>query len=83
MVLPEEIEQVDVIYGPYSALYSGNAMGAAVLFTTRMPDDFEATASLQAHQQQFNYLGTDDSYDGHPSMPSSAIAKARFPICWA
>lgn len=65
MVLPEEIERVDVIYGPYSALYSGNAMGAAVLFTTRMPDDFEATASLQAHQQQFNYLGTDDNYDGH------------------
>lgn len=28
MVLPEEIERIDVIYGPYSALYSGNAMGA-------------------------------------------------------
>lgn len=65
LVLPEEIERIDVIYGPYSALYSGNAMGAAVIYTTRMPDDFEASAKLLVHQQKFDLNGTDDSYDGH------------------
>jgi iron complex outermembrane receptor protein len=64
MVLPEEIERVDVIYGPYSALYSGNAMGAAVLFTTRMPDTLMASANLLVHEQDFEYKGTDDSYKG-------------------
>ncbi|MGE0289610.1 MAG: TonB-dependent receptor [Acetobacteraceae bacterium] len=65
LVLPEEIERVDVIYGPYSALYSGNAMGAAVIYTTQMPDDFEASAKLTAHRQDFDVNGTDDTYDGH------------------
>lgn len=65
MVMPEEIERVDVIYGPYSALYSGNAMGAAVIYTTKMPDDFQASANLVVHQQKFDENGTDDSYDGH------------------
>ncbi|XVJ69479.1 MAG: TonB-dependent receptor [Rhizobacter sp.] len=65
MVLPEEIERVDVVYGPYSALYSGNAMGAAVLFTTRMPKKFEADASFKVLRQTFNYLGTQADLDGN------------------
>lgn len=65
MVSPEEIDRVDVIYGPFSALYSGNAMGAAVIYTTRMPERFEASASLLAHQQQFSLYGTDDVYNGN------------------
>lgn len=65
LVLPEEIERIDVIYGPYSALYSGNAMGAAVIYTTHMPDDFEASAKATTHRQYFDVNGTDDTYDGH------------------
>lgn len=65
MVLPEEIERVDVIYGPYSALYSGNAMGAAILFTTRMPQRFEADAWLKVQRQSFDYLGSDLGLDSH------------------
>lgn len=65
MVLPEEVERVDVIYGPYSALYSGNALGAVVNFTTRMPDQFEARAKALFHRQEFDLYGTDDTYNGH------------------
>lgn len=65
MVSPEEIDRVDVIYGPFSALYSGNAMGAAVIYTTRMPERFEASASLLGHQQRFSLYGTDDAYNGY------------------
>jgi len=65
MVFPEEIDRVDVIYGPYSALYSGNAMGAAVLFTTRMPKAFEANAAVQLQRQHFRFLGSDSTLAGN------------------
>jgi iron complex outermembrane receptor protein len=64
MVFPEEIDRVDVIYGPFSALYSGNAMGAAILFTTRMPKTFEANAAVQLQSQQFDFLGTQKTLKG-------------------
>jgi len=32
-----EVEAIDVVYGPYSAEYSGNSMGGVVNITTRMP----------------------------------------------
>ena len=63
MVAPTEIERVDVIYGPFSALYPGNAMGGVVLLTTRMPEHFEAHASLQGSQQRFKLYGTNATYN--------------------
>ena len=38
MVTPEEIERVDVMYGPFSAAYPGGSVGAVVDYQTRMPD---------------------------------------------
>lgn len=64
MVTPEEIERVDVIYGPFSALYPGNAMGAVINMTTRMPSKFEAHAKAQVFNQNFKLYGTDESYSG-------------------
>jgi len=64
MVTPEEIERVDVIYGPFSALYPGNAMGAVINMTTRMPGKFEAHAKAQVFDQNFKLYGTDESYSG-------------------
>src|SRR5580698_6695028 len=40
MVSPDGIQQVSVIYGPFSAAYPGNSLGATVLITTRMPTHF-------------------------------------------
>ncbi|WP_293372588.1 TonB-dependent receptor [Nevskia sp.] len=65
MVLPEEIERVDVIYGPYSALYSGNAIGAAVLFTTRLPTEFQTSAGVQVYNQDFSFFQTDRNFTGY------------------
>jgi iron complex outermembrane recepter protein len=65
MVFPEEIDRVDVIYGPFSALYAGNAMGAVVLFTTRMPRAFEAHAGVQLQRQAFEFFGTDTTLSGN------------------
>ncbi|MEW5887789.1 MAG: TonB-dependent receptor [Pseudomonadota bacterium] len=65
MVAPEEIARMDVIYGPYSALYPGNSMGATVVMTTRDPEGFEATGRVQGFVQQYDYYHTDDRFGGH------------------
>jgi iron complex outermembrane receptor protein len=64
MVSPEEIERVDVLYGPFSAAYGGNSVGAVVDYVTRMPSRFEAHAKFAASYQPFKLYGTDDTYHG-------------------
>ncbi|WP_338068489.1 MULTISPECIES: TonB-dependent receptor [Dyella] len=65
MVAPEEIGAVDVLYGPYSALYPGNSMGTTVLIHTRLPQKLVASASAQFMSQDFsdNY-GSSGRYNG-------------------
>ena len=64
LVTPDEIERVDVLYGPFSAAYSGNSAGAVVDYITRMPTRFEAHAKLQAFTQPYQQYGTDARYGG-------------------
>ncbi|ELX08486.1 TonB-dependent receptor [Janthinobacterium sp. HH01] len=64
MVSPEQIDRVDVLYGPFSAAYGGNSVGAVVDYVTRMPTKFEAHAKLTLTHQPFDLYGTSDSYDG-------------------
>lgn len=64
MVSPEEIERVDVLYGPFSAAYGGNSAGAVVDYVTRMPTRFEAHVKFSYAHQPFHLYGTDASYDG-------------------
>ena len=59
MVTPQEIARIDVLYGPFSAAYPGNSIGAVVNITTRLPDSFEATASAGTSLQTFRQYGTD------------------------
>ena len=46
LVTPVEIERIDVLYGPFSAAYSGNSIGTVVNITTRSPQKLEASASV-------------------------------------
>ncbi|MES2263689.1 MAG: TonB-dependent receptor [Pseudomonadota bacterium] len=64
MVSPEEIERVDVLYGPFSAAYGGNSVGAVVDYVTRMPDAFEAHAKLSMSRQHFELYNTNERYSG-------------------
>src|ERR1700761_8158725 len=64
MVFPDEIQQVDVIYGPFSALYPGNSLGATVLISTRMPKQFEATADVKGFTQHFSLFGVNQNFNG-------------------
>lgn len=61
----EEIDTIEVLYGPFSALLPGNSAGATILMTTRTPQQFEGHARVQAFTQDFKQYGTDDSYSGH------------------
>ncbi|GIL37872.1 TonB-dependent receptor [Roseiterribacter gracilis] len=62
MVSPEEIERIDVMYGPFAAAYPGNSVGAVVVITTRMPDRAEVSATAQTAFQDFSQYGTKDVY---------------------
>lgn len=70
MVSPEEIERVDVLYGPFSAAYGGNSVGAVVDYVTRMPTRFEAHARFSYSRQPFELYGTDTTYSGRQGSMS-------------
>jgi iron complex outermembrane receptor protein len=64
MVAPEEIERVDVMYGPFSAAYPGNSVGAVVDYVTRMPTQFEAHMKVGGFKQKFDQYNTQDTLGG-------------------
>src|SRR5690242_20725644 len=78
LVTPEEIERVDVLYGPFSAAYPGNSVGAVVDYVTRMPDDLEMHASLSSFGQDFAIYGGDDRYTGRQASASAGDRSGKF-----
>lgn len=70
MVTPEEIERVDVMYGPFSAAYPGNSVGAVVDYVTRMPTQFEGHAKATLFQQPFSMYNTQETESGHQASAS-------------
>lgn len=65
MVNESEVDRVDVLYGPFSAIYPGNSIGTTVAFTTRMPTKLEAHTRLQFHSQSQDDYGQDHAYRGN------------------
>jgi iron complex outermembrane receptor protein len=65
MVAPEEIASIAVKYGPYSAAYPGNSMGAVIEITTRQPARREASLTQNESWQHFRQYGTTDDYCTH------------------
>jgi iron complex outermembrane receptor protein len=78
MVSPDEIQQVDVIYGPFSALYPGNSLGATVLISTRMPRQFEASADVKAFTQHFSLYGVNRNFNGSEMSASIGDRIGKF-----
>jgi iron complex outermembrane receptor protein len=48
MVTPEAIERVDLLYGPYSALFPGNSIGSTVVITERVPSALEGSVRVSS-----------------------------------
>jgi len=78
MVTPEEIERVDVLYGPFSAAYGGNSVGAVVDYVTRMPGKFEAHAKFGFTHQPFELYGTHERYQGRQASVSLGDRAGRW-----
>ncbi len=74
LVTPEEIERVDVLYGPFSAAYPGNSVGAVVDYVTRMPQQFEAHAKFGYYTEKHELYATNDWF---PSWQASASVGSR------
>lgn len=80
LVMPDEIERVDVLYGPFSAAYPGNSVGAVVDFVTRMPTATEAHARLGFFGQHFRERAIDGRYGGGEG--SVALGSRSGPFAW-
>lgn len=70
MVAPQEIEKVDVIYGPYSAALSGNSLSGKAMITTHFPEKVEAEADAKYFYQNFREYKTDEDINGYASYLS-------------
>jgi len=62
LVAPQEIERIDVAYGPFAAAYPGNSIGAVVNIVTRMPTRLEAGVDVVGAWQGFHQYATRDTY---------------------
>jgi iron complex outermembrane receptor protein len=80
LVTPEEIERVDVMYGPFSAAYPGNSVGAVVDYVTRMPASFEAHGKLSYVAQPFALYGTDA--DDRARQVSASAGNKAGALAW-
>ena len=68
LVSASEIAQVEVIYGPFSAEYSGNAMGGVVNIETAIPQEREFHFDSAYFSQDFDAYGFDDTVSGYKSF---------------
>ncbi|MEX0619212.1 MAG: TonB-dependent receptor [Pseudohongiellaceae bacterium] len=68
MISASEIAQVEVLYGPYSAEYSGNAMGGVVLIESAIPQQREFNFDSSYFMQQFEAYGFDETVTGYKSF---------------
>jgi iron complex outermembrane receptor protein len=59
---PQDVSRIDVLYGPFSARYAGNSIGATINITTHMPDKFEFYADALGAVQDFSLYGTSGSF---------------------
>ena len=78
MVTPEEIERVDVLYGPFSAAYAGNSVGAVVDYVTRMPTKLEAHAKIGYATQKFDLYSSSERDAGKQASASVGSRSGAF-----
>ncbi len=75
LVSPEEIARIDVMYGPFSAVYAGNSMGAVMEITTREPDSLTGSIEQTQALQRFSLYGTRRTFG---TSQTNAIVGDRF-----
>ena len=74
MVSMADVDHIDMMYGPFSAAYPGNAMGGVMQISTRTPEKTEVTLEQTEAVQSFSQYGTRGNYS---TSQSSATAGGR------
>ena len=80
MVSPSEIESSEVLYGPFSAQYSGNSMGGVVNLITKMPEKFEAEFDAMGMFQTMHRSGRNETLSGFKTFLSAGDRFDKFSI---
>lgn len=65
VVGPAEVQQFDIVYGPYSARYGGNSMGGVISVTTERPQGKTVYATAQTMIMPFKEYGFDERFRGY------------------
>ncbi len=79
MVAPQEIGAVDILYGPYSALYPGNSLGTTVLIHTVLPQRLTASVSTQFFSQDYrDAYGAGGHYNGRQAAATLGNRQGRW-----
>ena len=65
LVGPNEIDVVDVVYGPFSAEYSSNSIGGVVNLKTRMPRKQEIYVESSLFVQPYKKYGHKETFIGN------------------
>ncbi len=68
MVSASEIARVEILYGPFSAEYSGNSMGGVVLIETAIPQQREVHVDLDYFSQVYSGYGFSDQLSGYKTF---------------
>ncbi len=71
LVGPNEIDKVDVVYGPFSAEYSSNSIGGVVNLKTRMPRKREMYVESSLFVQPYKKYGSKSTLIGNRQYVSA------------
>ncbi|BBD79459.1 TonB-dependent receptor [Aerosticca soli] len=75
---PEAIDHVEMLYGPYSAAYAGNALGGMLRLVTRLPEKPEISVRQIVAVQDFDQYGTHDHLSTSQTSLSAAGRSGRW-----
>ncbi|MFK2890498.1 TonB-dependent receptor [Dyella flagellata] len=78
MVSPEQIDHVDMLYGPYSAAYAGNSIGGVMRIVTRTPDKPEITIQQTEAIQTYSFYGRHGNYSSSKTSVSAGGRNGKF-----
>jgi len=70
LVSADEIAQIEVIYGPFSAEYGGNAMGGVINIETSIPTERRVHLEAGFFSHDYSELGFDERLNGNKQFLS-------------
>lgn len=65
MVAPEEMARIDMLHGPFSAVYPGNSIGTTIAITTSKPAAFSGSARIATQVQAYDNYGLKERYHNY------------------